>query len=87
MKNKIYIWLPAIMLVYLGFMVFKFKDELLGAGRHLQFYGTIAIDIIVTALMFIFLRKRTRMRERRREEDRHLESRHNRPYINEDGKE
>ena len=43
MKSKIYIWLPAIMLVYLGFMVFKFKDELLGAGRHLQFYSTIAI--------------------------------------------
>lgn len=75
MKSKIYIWLPAVMLLYLGFMALQFKDDLLGAGRYFQFYGTIAIELIVIILLFFFLRKRTRMRERRNEEERRLNAR------------
>ena len=65
MRDKIYIWLPAIILIYLAAMAFTFKDDLLSAGHYLQFYLTIAVELLVIILLFIFLRKRTRMRKER----------------------
>ncbi|MBP3590351.1 MAG: hypothetical protein J6J61_07225 [Muribaculaceae bacterium] len=78
MRNKMYIWLPLVMLVYLGFMAFSFKDELLGAGRYFQFYGTIGIELVVIVLLFFFLRRKSRMQERRSREERELDERNRR---------
>ena len=72
MRDKIYIWLPAIMLIYLAAMAFTFKDDLLSAGHYLQFYLTIAVELLVIILLFIFLRKRTRMRKERHKRETYL---------------
>lgn len=63
MRSKIYIWLPAVLLIYLLAMAFMFKDSLLSAGRYFQFYGTIAIEVVVIVLLYIFLRKKCKMRD------------------------
>ncbi len=70
MRRTIYIWLPAIMLVYLTAMAFQFKDALLGSGRYFQFYGTIAIELVVILFLYIFLRKKVKMRDDHEDSDR-----------------
>lgn len=72
MRDKIYIWLPAIMLIYLAAMALAFKDDLIGTGRHMQFYITIAVELLVILLLFLILRKRTRLRKDRRQREKHF---------------
>lgn len=75
MRTKIHIWLPLALLIYVAIMAFQFKDDLLGAGRHYQFYATIGVELIVIALLYFFLRKRAKLRGEREDEERRLRNR------------
>lgn len=72
MKVKSHIWIPLIMLVYLGCMSYMYKDDLLTAGRYFQFYGTIGIELVVITLLYFFLKRRNRLRAERKERERNL---------------
>lgn len=67
-----YIWLPAILLVYLIIMALSFKDELLSKHSYFQFYGTIGIELIVIILLFFFLRRRQQLRNERIEREKNI---------------
>ena len=79
MRNKAYIWLPLAMLIYTVAMALAFKADLLGEKRYFQFYGTLAIQIIVILLLYVFLRKKSRLRDSREAADEHYDSDDNKP--------
>lgn len=60
LRNKRYIWLPAILLLYGITMAVFFGRELIAAGRWWQLAVTMGVDIIVCILLFIFLKKKSK---------------------------
>ncbi len=60
MKEKRYIWLPIVLLLYGVAMAAYFGPEIIAAGQGWQVWVTLGVDVIVCFLLFIFLRKRSR---------------------------
>lgn len=58
MRNKRYIWLPALLLIYgLSFAVWFGKD-FVNSGRTVQLIVAIASDFLICTLLFFALRKK-----------------------------
>lgn len=65
MRDKRYIWLPAVILIYFLFMTFYFGTDLLAQGQTLRFILTVVAEVVVIVALFFFLRARQRLREER----------------------
>ncbi len=68
MREKRYIWLPAVILIYFLFMTFYFGTELLTQGQTLRFVLTVVAEIVVIIALFFFLRARQRLKEKREQD-------------------
>ncbi len=58
MRNKRYIWLPAILFAYFVFMTVKFGLPMLRQGHTWRFVIICAAEILVLVLLSISLKKR-----------------------------
>ncbi|MBD5370091.1 MAG: hypothetical protein HDR80_02950 [Bacteroides sp.] len=61
MRKYRYIWLPVILLVYGLAIAAIFGPEFVRAGKTLTLVLSVAADVIVCILLFIFLRKKSRL--------------------------
>lgn len=60
MRDKKYIWLPLLLLAYGIFMAVYFGREHAASGHLWRVVVTLAVDILVCILLFIFLRKKSK---------------------------
>lgn len=63
MKRSVVI--PVILLIYLGVMSYIGRGELF-AGHYLFYFGVIGVTLVVIYLLHLTLKKRERMREQSR---------------------
>lgn len=63
-KTK-YIWLPAILMIYLCVMAWHGLDILTVQKDYLRYFGTIAAEIAVIISLSIFLRKKYILKQQR----------------------
>ena len=66
---KRHIIVPILLTAYALFMTLYFGLDLLKAGHHLRFYGTLAAEVVVIILTFFALRRRDRLRDQRRQSE------------------
>ena len=69
MREKRYIWIPAVILVYFLFMSFHFGTELLAQGQTLRFVLTVVAETAVIIALFFFLRARQRLKQEREQRE------------------
>lgn len=60
MKKYRYIWLPSALLIYGIAMAAWFGPELIRAGRSGQVWGFVIFDIILCAVLSVFIYKRSK---------------------------
>ncbi|MDE6480532.1 MAG: hypothetical protein K2L45_09695 [Muribaculaceae bacterium] len=77
MRKYKYIWLPALLALYFCFMTVYFGLDLLRAGEHLRFWGTIGAETAVLIALVFFLKKRERLRTEREKDIADTEKRQN----------
>lgn len=63
MKVRRSTWIPLILLAYLGVMSYIGFHEY-QEGHYIYYFGVIGVTLAVIALLYVFLRKRERQRER-----------------------
>lgn len=64
-KNTRYIWLPALLIVYLAAMAYVGRDMLLVEHNYLRYFGTIGAEVACIIALSFFLRKKYLLKERR----------------------
>mgnify|MGYP005919745901 CR=1 FL=1 len=64
-KNTRYIWLPALLIVYLAAMAYVGRDMLLVEHNYLRYFGTIGAEVACIVALSFFLRKKYLLKERR----------------------
>lgn len=60
-REKRYIWLPLLLLIYGAVMALYFGPEIIAAGKGWQVAVTMGVDVTVCILLFFFLRKKQRL--------------------------
>lgn len=60
-----YIWLPALLLVYIIVMAYIGRDTLIVQGDWLRYFGSIAAELAVIVALAVFLRKKQKLQDRR----------------------
>lgn len=58
MKIRKSIVLPGALIVYLGIIAYMAFPEYQKNQNHFEYFGTIAVTLIIIAILFVFLRKR-----------------------------
>ncbi|MBR6757505.1 MAG: hypothetical protein IKM35_03420 [Bacteroidaceae bacterium] len=61
------IFIPSILLIYLGVMAYMGRDQLL-SGNYWEFFGILIVTLLCIIMLHITLRKQEKIRERRRAE-------------------
>ena len=62
--------IPGVLLVYLAVMsVMGWKNFSAGHMSPLQYYGVIAVTLVIIVLLHFTIRRRERLRDRRRADD------------------
>lgn len=61
------IFIPSLLLIYLGVMAYMGRDKFL-SGNYLEFFGILIVTLLCIILLHITLRKQEKIRERRRAE-------------------
>ena len=64
-KSTRYIWLPALLIVYLAAMAYVGRDMLLVEHNYLRYYGTIGAEVACIVALSFFLRKKYLLKQRR----------------------
>lgn len=64
-RNKKYIWLPILLLIYGAAMGVVFGPELIAAGKTWYLATILGIDVAVCGTLFFFLRKKQELADRR----------------------
>lgn len=64
-----HITVPLLLLIYLSIMAWLGLDGLRsGATSPMQYFGTIALTLLVLVLLYFFLKKRDRLRRKRQDD-------------------
>ena len=66
-KIKRSVVFPIIMLIYLAVMAWIGRGNLT-QGNYLYYYGIVAVSLIIIFLLFLSLRKKEQLREKREQE-------------------
>lgn len=64
MREKRYIWLPLVLLLYGAVMAIWFGRDFVASGRTLQLIIFCAVDLLVCILLFMFLKKKQSYKQR-----------------------
>lgn len=67
-----YIWLPAILLIYVLYIAWQSRSVLLEDGDALRYFGTIAVEIVIIALLSVAIRRKFRLKQQRESEIKEL---------------
>lgn len=64
-KIEKYIWVPLLLLIYLGAMTWIFGRELIASGQSTRLWTTCGVELIIIIGVYFFLRKKKEMADRR----------------------
>jgi hypothetical protein len=74
MKIKKHIWLPSLLLIYLGIMAYVWRDTITERHEYVRYFSTIGVEFVIIALLVIFLRKREILRKEREDDIRNSQN-------------
>lgn len=65
--------IPLLLLVYLCAMAWIGRDRLTVEKDYLGYFGTVAAELVIIAAVWVFLRKRDRIRRRHNDRSKYSE--------------
>ncbi len=69
LRRTKYIWLPALLLIYIIVMAYIGRDTLTVQGDWLRYFGSIAVELAIIVALAVFLRKKQKLQDRRENRD------------------
>lgn len=64
--RKKYVWVPSLLLAYLGIMAWIGRDRITKDHDYLGYFSIAGVELLIIVGVFFFLRKKEQLKERRR---------------------
>lgn len=72
LRNKKHIWLPVVLLLYIGIMAYVGRDNYLNPATRLTYIVSIIAEIGIIVILYFVLRRKESLRRRREEADKRI---------------